>query len=162
MTSSLHPENDPVPFETQPVENGHLTACPVCGDDAELAGAPGPNEPIDEYTCIGCGRSFLSDGSITFEPQCDVTGCESAAVWCDVGEAGDLWLCAEHAPCDCDSHTGVGEDLWKCDECGEVVRYVDDPNGGLTLTELHPYRNRKVRVELVTPGDRPGNREWWS
>ena len=48
-------------------------------------------------------------------------------------------------PCECDSHTGVGEDLWKCDECGEVVRYVDDPNGGLTLTELHPYRNRKGR-----------------
>lgn len=45
-----------------------LIACVVCGDDAELVGAPGPNEPVDEYTCIGCGRSFLADGTITFEP----------------------------------------------------------------------------------------------
>lgn len=45
-----------------------LIACVVCGDDAELVGCPGPNEPADEYTCISCGRSFLSDGSITFEP----------------------------------------------------------------------------------------------
>ena len=44
-------------------DDHHLMACPVCGDDAELVGAPGPNEPVDEYTCIGCGRSFLSDGS---------------------------------------------------------------------------------------------------
>ena len=65
-------------------------------------------------------------------------------------------------PCDCDSHTGVGEDLWKCDTCGEVIRYVDDPEGKVTLTELHPYRNRRVRVEMVTPGERPGNRGWWS
>ena len=65
-------------------------------------------------------------------------------------------------PCDCDSHTGVGEDLWKCDTCGEVIRYVDDPEGKVTLTELHPHRNRRVRVEMVTPGERPGNRGWWS
>ena len=45
-----------------------LIACVACGDDAELVGAPGPSEPVDEYTCISCGRSFLSDGSITFEP----------------------------------------------------------------------------------------------
>lgn len=45
-----------------------LIACVACGDDAELVGAPGPGEPVDEYTCISCGRSFLSDGSITFEP----------------------------------------------------------------------------------------------
>ena len=57
---------------------------------------------------------------------------------------------------ECDSHTGVGEDLWKCDECGEVIRYVDDPNGNVTLTELQPHRNRRVRVVMVTPGDRPG------
>ncbi len=59
-------------------------------------------------------------------------------------------------PCECDSRTGVGEDLWKCDECGEVIRYVDDPNGNVTLTELQPHRNRRVRVVMVTPGDRPG------
>ena len=63
-------------------------------------------------------------------------------------------------PCECDSHTGVGEDLWKCDECGEVIRYIDDPEGNVTLTELHPHhRSRRVRVEMVTPGTRPGNRE---
>lgn len=65
-------------------------------------------------------------------------------------------------PCECDSHTGVGEDLWKCDECGEVIRYIDDPEGKVTLTELHPHRSRRVRVEMVTPGTRPGNREWWT
>jgi hypothetical protein len=60
-------------------------------------------------------------------------------------------------PCECDSHTGVGEDLWKCDECGEVIRYIDDPEGNVTLTELHPHhRSRRVRVEMVTPGTRPG------
>lgn len=64
--------------------------------------------------------------------------------------------------CECDSHTGVGDDLWQCDECGEVIRYVDDPDGSVTLTELHPYRNRRVRVEMVTAGSRPGNRGWWS
>lgn len=57
-------------------------------------------------------------------------------------------------PCECESHTGVGDDLWKCDTCGEVIRYVDDPEGKVTLTELHPYRNRRVRVEMVTPGER--------
>ena len=60
-------------------------------------------------------------------------------------------------PCECDSHTGVGEDLWKCDECGEVIRYVDDPQGRIVVTTLHPYNDRRVRVEMVTPGDRPGN-----
>ena len=48
-------------------------------------------------------------------------------------------------------------------EGGEVIRYVDDPEGKVTLTELSPHRNRRVRVEMVTPGDNgPGNREWWS
>jgi hypothetical protein len=45
-----------------------LTACVLCGDDAEVVGAPGPNEPVDEYTCCGCGCSFLSDGTLTREP----------------------------------------------------------------------------------------------
>ena len=44
----------------------------------------------------------------------------------------------------------------------ESLRYVDDPEGKVTLTELHPHRNRRVRVEMVTPGERPGNRGWWS
>ena len=56
------------------------------------------------------------------------------------------------------TRTPVSGDLWKCDECGEVIRYIDDPNGKVTLTTLHPYRNRRVRVEMVTPGTRPGNR----
>lgn len=96
------------------------------------------------------------------ENSCDVFDCDAAAAWCDVGETGELWLCAEHARCDCESHTGIGDDLWKCDVCGEVIRYVDDPNGTLWLTTLHPYENRKVRVEMVEPGKRPGNRTWWS
>lgn len=32
--------------------------CPVCGDDAEHASAPGPNEPTDEYDCPHCGHQF--------------------------------------------------------------------------------------------------------
>lgn len=84
---------------------------------------------------------------------------------CVCGEHADA---AAHAPtggderCECDSHSGVGDDLWQCDACGEVIRYVDDPNGKVTLTTLHPYSNRRVRVEMVTPGTRPGNRGWWS
>lgn len=86
---------------------------------------------------------------------------------CAPVEAGERLAFSQHTvrwsdPCECDSHTGVGEDLWKCDECGEVIRYVDDPNGKVTLTTLHPYRNRRVRVEMVTPGTRHGNRGWWS
>lgn len=30
--------------------------------------------------------------------ECDVTDCHQTAVTVIVGEAGDLWLCAEHAP----------------------------------------------------------------
>ena len=54
-----------------------------------------------------------------------------------------------------DSHMYVGEDLWRCDQCGEVIRYIDDPNGNITLTELHPYKNRKVRTEVVVEGRWP-------
>ena len=86
---------------------------------------------------------------------------------CAPVEVGERLAFSQHTvrwsdPCECDSHTGVGEDLWKCDECGEVIRYIDDPNGKVTLTTLHPYRNRRVRVEMVTPGTRHGNRGWWS
>ena len=56
-------------------------------------------------------------------------------------------------PCGHESHSGIGDDLWKCDICGEVVRYVDDPDGDIWMTTLHPYANRKVRTEVVTPGD---------
>lgn len=49
----------------------------------------------------------------------------------------------------------LGEDLWRCDQCGEVIRYIDDPNGNITLTELHPYKNRKVRTEVVVEGRWP-------
>ena len=76
--------------------------------------------------------------------------------------AADNASTGEDERCECDSHTGVGIDLWRCDECGEVIRYVDDPNGKVALTTLHPYNNRRVRVEMVTPGTRPGNRGWWS
>ena len=48
-----------------------------------------------------------------------------------------------------------GDDLWRCDQCGEVIRYIDDPNGNITLTELHPYKNRKVRTEVVIEGRWP-------
>lgn len=56
-------------------------------------------------------------------------------------------------PCSHEAHTGLGDDLWKCDICGEIVRYVNDPDGNITLTTLHPYENRKVRTEVVEPGD---------
>jgi len=90
---------------------------------------------------------------------------QPGSLMCVCGEHADA---AAHAPtggderCECDSHSGVGDDLWQCDACGEVIRYVDDPNGKVTLTTLHPYSNRRVRVEMVTPGTRPGNRGWWS
>ena len=29
-----------------------LIACVACGDDAELVGAPGPSEPVDEYDLV--------------------------------------------------------------------------------------------------------------
>ena len=81
----------------------------------------------------------------------------------DFDEHTRMWADEIVDRCYHDSHTGVGEDLWKCDECGEVIRYIDDPEGNVTLTELHPHhRSRRVRVEMVTPGTRPGNREWWS
>lgn len=35
-----------------------LVACPECADDAELVGAPGPGEPVDEYDCLSCGHQF--------------------------------------------------------------------------------------------------------
>lgn len=35
-----------------------LVACPLCGDDAELVGAPGPGEPANEYDCTGCAHQF--------------------------------------------------------------------------------------------------------
>lgn len=43
-----------------------ILACPCCGDDGHLVGAPGPNEPIDEYVCGSCDCNFVEDGTITF------------------------------------------------------------------------------------------------
>ena len=74
----------------------------------------------------------------------------------DFDEHTRMWADEIVDRCYHDSHTGVGEDLWKCDECGEVIRYIDDPEGNVTLTGLHPHhRSRRVRVEMVTPGTRP-------
>lgn len=90
------------------------------------------------------------------DPECDIDFCR---------ECGDEYTdpCPRHRPhCECDSHTGLGEDLWQCDECGEVIRYVDDPTGTVTLTTLVPRSDRRVRIEMVTPGSRPGDRRWWS
>ena len=80
----------------------------------------------------------------------------------DFDEHTRMWADEIVDGCYHDSHMYVGEGLWRCDQCGEVIRYIDDPNGNITLTELHPYKNRKVRTEVVTPGNRPGNREWWT
>lgn len=82
-------------------------------------------------------------------------------------EAGERLMFSQHTvrwqdPCECDSHTGLGTDLWQCDECGEIIRYVDDPDGKVSLHTLAPPSKRRVRVEMVTPGRRPGNRGWWS
>lgn len=41
-----------------PVLRLGVIACPECGDDAELASAPGPGEPTDEYDCTSCGHQF--------------------------------------------------------------------------------------------------------
>ena len=86
---------------------------------------------------------------------------------CPPVEVGERLMFSQYTvrwqdPCECDSHTGVGDDLWKCDECGEVIRYVDDPGGRIVLTTLSPPSRRVVRVGMVTPGTRPGNREWWT
>ena len=73
----------------------------------------------------------------------------------DFGEHTRMWADEILDRCYHDSHMHVGEDLWRCDQCGEVIRYIDDPNGNITLTELHPYRNRKVRTEVVVEGRWP-------
>lgn len=67
----------------------------------------------------------------------------------DFDEHTRMWADEILDRCYHDSHMYVGEDLWRCDQCGEVIRYIDDPNGNITLTELHPYKNRKVRTEVV-------------
>lgn len=36
----------------------NLHPCPECGDDAALATAPGPGEPINEYDCTSCAHQF--------------------------------------------------------------------------------------------------------
>lgn len=35
-----------------------IVDCDACGNDAELATAPGPGEPTDEYDCCDCGHQF--------------------------------------------------------------------------------------------------------
>lgn len=75
--------------------------------------------------------------------------------WVALGEHTRMWADEIVDRCYHDSHMYVGEDLWRCDQCGEVIRYIDDPNGNITLTELHPYKNRKVRTEVVVEGRWP-------
>lgn len=101
---------------------------------------------MSECNCTQDGLPYCGD------PDCDIDFCP---------ECGDEYTdpCQRHQPtCWCDSHMHVGEDLWKCDDCGEVVRYVDDPEGNITLTELHPYRTRRIRAEVVSKGNRPSRR----
>lgn len=84
----------------------------------------------------------------------------------DFDEHTRMWADEIVDGCYHDSHMYVGEGLWRCDQCGEVIRYIDDPNGNITLTELHPYkigvgrggwqrRYRKVRTEVVVEGRWP-------
>ena len=143
----------------------HSSEGPDEGYDQEKPQPVNAPVPFEKTAVDICGAKHPTGWWITCQLEPDHFG--EHVRDCAPVEVGERLMFSQYTvhwqdPCECDSHTGVGEDLWKCDECGEVVRYVDDANGGLTLTELHPYRNRKVRVELVTPGDRPGNREWWS
>lgn len=111
---------------------------------------PAVDNESKECNCTEDGLPYCGD------PECDIDFCR---------ECGDEYTdpCPRHRPhCECDSHTGLGEDLWQCDECGEVIRYVDDPTGTVTLTTLMPRSDRRVRIEMVTPGSRPGDRRWWS
>ena len=73
----------------------------------------------------------------------------------DFDEHTRMWADEIVDRCYHDSQTGAGENLWRCDSCGEVIRYIDDPNGNITLTELHPYKNRKIRTEVVVEGRWP-------
>lgn len=125
-----------------------------------------PNEALEKAPVDICRAKHPAAWWIVCQLEPDHVGNHRQD--CAPVEVGERLMFSQHTvrwwdPCECDSHTGLGDDLWKCDVCGEVIRYVDDPEGKVTLTELSPHRNRRVRVEMVTPGDNgPGNREWWS
>jgi protein gp37 len=46
----------------------------------------------------------------------------------------------------------VKPDLWRCDACGQVVRYVDDPDGPITVHDLATRTRRRIREEWVRGG----------
>ena len=61
--------------------------------------------------------------------------------------------------CDCESHSGVDDDegpdkLWRCDSCDELIRYVDDPAGRITLDDLVARTRRRVSVQVLRAGRR--------
>lgn len=59
--------------------------------------------------------------------------------------------------CDCDSSTGIDQSeaadkVWRCDSCSELWRYVDDPDGRITLETIPRTTVRRVRKEVVKRG----------
>jgi hypothetical protein len=56
-------------------------------------------------------------------------------------------------PCEHYSSTqSEGSDLWTCDECGQVSRYVPDPNGEIIVCDRIGAEPYPVREEIVAPG----------
>ena len=58
-----------------------------------------------------------------------------------------------------ESHSGVDDDegpdkLWRCDSCDELIRYVDDPAGRITLDDLVARTRRRVSVQVLRAGRR--------
>lgn len=45
----------------------------------------------------------------------------------DFDEHTRMWADEIVDRCYHDSHMYVGEDLWRCDQCGEVIRYIERP-----------------------------------
>ena len=55
----------------------------------------------------------------------------------DFDEHTRMWADEIVDRCYHDSHMYVGEDLWRCDQCGEVIRYIDGCSGsGWCIREI--------------------------
>ncbi len=54
----------------------------------------------------------------------------------DFDEHTRMWADEIVDGCYHDSHMYVGEGLWRCVQCGEVIRYIDDPNGYCRMDDM--------------------------
>lgn len=72
------------------------------------------------------------------------------ASWDDYSGDEEPYACAHEEM----EHVGTdgGWPLVRCTRCGERYRQVDDPDGPIHLTELHPRRERRIRYESVSGG----------